>query len=183
MRKISAAFKSCKTAVRATLKGAKALNAFVKCSICEIVYAPSMAFETFKRQRVRPSDEPYVTIQRKGVIALNSAAFEALDRPEAVELLYDRSERLVGVRKVDPSVEHAYIVRGQGESRGRVSTNWLISGTAFAKYYGITTEVARRWKARIDEGPTVVVDLKEAGTEVVGNRIPRRTEGATDPVT
>src|SRR5205823_3228336 len=63
MRKISAAFKSCKTAVRATLKGAKALNAFVKCSICEIVYAPSMAFETFKRQRVRPSDEPYVTIQ------------------------------------------------------------------------------------------------------------------------
>jgi len=139
-----------------------------------------MAFETFQRQRARPSDDPYVTIQRKGVISLNLSAFEALESPETVELLYDRGERLVGIRKVDPSVEHAYIVRGLG---GRTTTTWLISGTAFTKFYGIDTEAAKRWKARIEEGPMLVVDLKEPGTEVVGNRGRKRLEGATSPVT
>jgi hypothetical protein len=141
-----------------------------------------MAFETFKRQRQRPSDDPYVTIQKKGVISLNLASYTALGSPEAVELLYDREERLVGLRKVDPSVEHAYIVRGLG--RGKVDTNWLISGTAFAQYYGIKADSARRWKAKVvEDAEMLIVDLKEPGTEVVGNRAPKREERAPSPVT
>lgn len=124
-----------------------------------------MGFETFKRQRARAADEPYVTIQKKGVFSLNHAAYETLGSPESVELLYDPDARLIGLRKVDPSVDHAYMLR----SVGRGATTWLLSGTAFTKFYGIETEVSRRRLGRLDED-VLVVDLNDEGQEVRSNR-------------
>jgi hypothetical protein len=124
-----------------------------------------MPFETFKRQRPPVSPEPALTIQKRGTLSLNAAAYEALDSPEGIELLYDRDERLIGLRKIAPTVDHAYVVR----PLGRGGTNWLISGRSFTRFYGIPTEPARRWLARTD-GDMLVVDLKEPGTEVVGAR-------------
>lgn len=123
-----------------------------------------MAFETFKRQRVPLSHTPEVTIQRKGIISINRPAYEALGEPEAVELLYDRERRLVGLRKVDVGVPYGYQLR----SLGRGST-WLVSGMAFANYYGIDTRTSLRRQARIDDG-MVVIDLNEPGIDVSGNR-------------
>ena len=122
-----------------------------------------MGFETFKRQRLTPAREPYVTIQRKGIFSLNRAAYEALGSPESVELLYDRDERLIGIHKVDPSMDHAYIVRTQ---RG---ANWLISGRAFMNYYEVDVSEPRRRMAQM-QGDVLVVDLKEPGTVVTSNR-------------
>lgn len=124
-----------------------------------------MPFEVFKRQRAPVSTEPAVTIQKRGTLSLNAAAYESLEAPEAVELLYDRSERLIGMRKANPSTDHAYAVRPLGKG-GR---NWLISGRSFSAYYGIPTESARRWSARVDEG-MLIVDLKQPGTQVTGAR-------------
>ena len=124
-----------------------------------------MPFETFKRQRAPVSPDPAITIQKRGTLSLNHAAYDALDSPEAVELLYDRDEHLIGLRKVDPSTHHAYVVR----PLGRGGSNWLISGRSFTGYYGIPTETARRWAARMDDA-MLVVDLKESGTEVTGTR-------------
>jgi hypothetical protein len=124
-----------------------------------------MAFETFKRQRAPVSQDPAVTIQKRGTFSLNAPAYAGLESPEAVELLFDREERLIGIRKVDPSTEHAYMVR----PLGRGGNNWLVSGRAFTVYYGIPTEVARRWPGRMDDG-VLLVDLKEPGVEVTGNR-------------
>jgi hypothetical protein len=132
-----------------------------------------MPFETFKKQRTNPGDSPHVTIQRKGVFSINKSAFEALGSPETVELLWDDASRLIGLRKVDPSVGHAYIVRPLG--RG---TTYLISGTAFTKYYGIETPESRRWPASFD-GDLLIVDLKNKGQEVISNRnIASRVEPA-----
>jgi hypothetical protein len=124
-----------------------------------------MPFETFRRQRTRPG-EPSLTIQRKGVFSLNREAFEALGRPEAVELLYDPDERLIGVRNVDSSADHSYQVRGMG----RRSATWLVSGTAFTNYYGIDTSVSTRRVARI-ENELLIVDLKDPGVQVTSNRM------------
>jgi hypothetical protein len=135
-----------------------------------------MAFETFKRQRARPNESPYVTIQRRGTFSFNRAAFSALGEPKAVELLFDREEQLIGVRRVDPTVEHAYIVRPL--NRG---ATWLISGTAFANYYEIDTSVSRRWAAKPAADGFLVIDLKEAGQEVTSNR--RRAVEAHQPPT
>ncbi len=124
-----------------------------------------MPFETFKRQRAPATGEPAITIQKRGTFSLNLPAHSALEAPEAVELLYDRERRLVALRKVDPSTEHAYVVRPLGKG----NSTWLISGMAFAAYYGIVTDIARRWIGRLEDG-MLVIDLNEPGTEVTSGR-------------
>jgi hypothetical protein len=106
-----------------------------------------------------------VTIQKRGTISMNRAAYVALDSPDTVELLYDLADRVVGLRAVDHLVEHAYPVRSVGAD----GSSYLIAGTAFTKYYGIDTEVSRRWPAELQDG-VLCVDLKEDGTIVTSNR-------------
>lgn len=119
-----------------------------------------MSFETFMRQRAPVTGEPSVTIQKRGTLSLNVPAYSALGSPEAVELLFDRDQRLMALRAVDPSAESAYPIR----PLGRGST-WLVSGKAFTKYYGIETGSAHRWTGRVEDG-LLIVDLKEPGTDV-----------------
>jgi hypothetical protein len=122
-----------------------------------------VGFETFTRQR--RSLPPFVTIQRKGVISLNRGSFEALDSPASVELLYDRDARLVALRKVDPSVEHAYQVRAPAENRG----TWLVSAGAFTSYYEIDTSQTVRRMARL-EGDLLIIDINDPGVNVHGEQ-------------
>lgn len=124
-----------------------------------------MPFELFTRQRPPIVREPAVTIQKGGSISLNRAAYDALDSPEAAELLFDPDERQVGIRKADPSAAHAMPVRPLGE-RG---SSWIISGRSFVLYYGVPVDTARRWLARMVDG-MLVIDLKESGTDVTGPR-------------
>lgn len=118
----------------------------------------TMPFETFTRQR--RVGQPFVTIQKKGVLSLNRAAFEALEGPDAVELLYDSEARLVALRKVDSSVDHAYHVRAPVENHA----TWLISVGAFVNYYEIDTSRSVRRAARM-EGDLLVIDLNDPGVE------------------
>ena len=128
-----------------------------------------MAWETFQRQRIPISEGPTITIQRRGTMSLNSAAYRALESPEAVELLYDQQQRLMALKSSDTGTPHAYPVRPLGQSRVGGGT-WLISGQAFTKYYGIETAKAYRWDAKLEPDGLLVIDLKEPGTEVTGNR-------------
>jgi hypothetical protein len=124
-----------------------------------------MAFETFQKQRTPMPDEAAVTIQRRGNMSLNARAFADLGEPKAVELLYDRDEMLIGIRKTDPTGENAYVVRAV--SKG--SSSYLVSGMAFTAYYGIHTEIAHRWIASFRDD-MLVIDLKQPGTVVTSNR-------------
>lgn len=108
--------------------------------------------------------EPSVGIQKRGALSLNTAALEALGSPTHVELLYDREERLIGIRKTTASNPHAYVVRGVGKS----DATHVVSGKAFLSYYGIPRDVARRWPAEKRDG-MLVVDLKQPGTEVTSH--------------
>jgi hypothetical protein len=121
-----------------------------------------MPFETFMRQR-RMEPQPFVTIQKKGVISLNRAAFEALESPEAVELLYDGDERLVALRKTDPSLEHAHHVRTPVENHA----TWLISCSGFVNYYEIDASVSIRRAAR-KEGDLLIINLNDPGVSPRG---------------
>jgi hypothetical protein len=125
-------------------------------------------FEVFTQRSVPFGRRPYVTIQRRGTLALNDAAFDALGQPEAVELLYDAGRRIVGLNPVEPTVEHAYPVRSAGAN----TYTRVIAGTAFTTHFGIPTEVSRRWPARLDDG-VLCIDLRTDGTEVTSNRTVR----------
>lgn len=135
-------------------------------------------FETFTKRLVPLAKAPYVTIQKRGTMSFNHSAFVALGSPEAIELLYDRDERIIGVRAVHPGVEHAYPIRATGGGKADSGT-WMVSGRAFAQYYGIDTEVSRRYAAVMDNG-VLCIDLKDEGTVVTSNRNGRRTPAAAD---
>lgn len=123
-----------------------------------------MAFETFKKNRMPSKGEPAITIQKRGALSLNTAAFEAIGSPEYIELLYDRDERLIGVKGSDENTPHAYTVRGTGKNEA----TRVVSGKAFLTYYDIPRDVARRWIAEERDG-MLVIDLKQPGTEVSGH--------------
>ena len=123
-----------------------------------------MPFETFTRQR-RVGRQPFVTIQKKGVISINRAAFDVLDSPESVELLYDRDARLVALRKVDSSVDHGYQVRAPVQGHA----TWVISGAAFVSYYEIDTSTSARRPAHMDDD-LLVVNLNEPGVDPRGEQ-------------
>jgi hypothetical protein len=131
-----------------------------------------MPFETFKRNDMQSTQAPAVTIQKRGALSLNVAAFEALGKPSYVELLYDRENKLIGIQKTSGGTPHAYIVRGVGNNRA----THVISGKAFLSYYGIPRDVARRWPATMKKG-VLVIDLKQRGIEVTGHSSRAHTGG------
>ena len=120
-----------------------------------------MAFEVFTKRMVRAADKPYVTIQKKGIVAFNHAAYAALGEPKAVLFLFDRKNRIVGFQAADPEEEHAYGVRANTKG-----TSHLVSGTLFTRHYGIRTDVARRWLGRLDDKGVLTIDLNETPQDV-----------------
>jgi hypothetical protein len=123
-------------------------------------------FETFTRRMIPLVKKPAVTIQKRGAMSFNTAAYVALRSPEAVELLYDKTMQIIGVRAVDPGVDHAYPMRPQGH---KDEGPYIVSGAAFTKYYGIDTEQARRWHADLEDG-VLCIDLRQPGQVVTSNR-------------
>lgn len=124
-----------------------------------------MPFEVFKRQMAPLAKRPFVTIQKKGILSLNASAHAQLGDPDAVELLFDREERKIGIRAIDANAEHAYAIR----SMGKAGSSWLISAIAFADYYQVPTEIARRYPVDVQDN-ILIVDLNGPSTEIVSNR-------------
>lgn len=116
-------------------------------------------FETFRKDVAKDvaqsKAEPHVTIQRRGLISLNAAAYRALGKPTAVEMLYNADERIVGLRAVDPHAGHSYLVRPSSRSG---SAPYLISATAFTRYYEIDTSTAVR-RVAYSRGDMLCIDL------------------------
>lgn len=123
-------------------------------------------FETFTKHLVPLKRDPHVTIQRRGTMSLNKSAHVALGSPDAVELLYDCADRIVGLRPVDPRADHAYMVR---PSTNAVSGPFAISAMAFTKFYDIDTTQSLRWAAYVDDG-VLCINLNETATPVTSNR-------------
>lgn len=107
-----------------------------------------------------------MTIQKRGVISLNKAAYDLIDNAETVELLYDRERQVMAVRATDDSPPHAYAVRSASK---RGPGQAVIPATAFTAHYGIDTTATRRWKPFVEDG-MLCVDLATEGTVITGNR-------------
>lgn len=90
-----------------------------------------------------------------------------LGEPEAVTLMFDREDQLIGIKPISPKEPQAFLIRPQG-SRDRTS-NYVVAGHAFTKHYSINTEVARRYSAEM-QGDTLIIDLKQGGMVATGPR-------------
>jgi hypothetical protein len=131
-------------------------------------------FEVFegKNGRAVMSAGPTVVIARGGMFRLNREAYKLLGEPAAMEFLYDRAERVIGLRAATPDNPGSYKVRpAYGDS---VSLNSI----AFLNHYGITVGdnvTARKWLVTVEKG-VLLVDLKQEGVEVT------RGQGRSRPV-
>jgi hypothetical protein len=126
-----------------------------------------MGFEVFEKNSAPIPTVPAVTIQRRGLISLNRAAFEQFGRPEAVELLWDSDRKVIGLRPTNPENPNAYPARPQSAKSNRGPV--LIAGNLFTRYIGLDTSEARRWVPTLEEG-ILCIDLSEPGQKVTSNR-------------
>lgn len=126
-----------------------------------------MAFEVFKKSSAPIPTVPSVTIQKRGLMSLNRAAYELIDAPEAVELLWDADRQVIGMRATALQNPDAYPARPQNlkSSRGPI----LVAGSLFTRYIGLDTSSAKRWVPQL-EGDILVIDLKVDGQPVSSNR-------------
>jgi len=138
-------------------------------------------FERFDRSTAPSAAEKFLTVQRNWkTISINHASFLALGEPKAMEILYDKSEKILGLRKVAPSEPYAFPIRKTVRSR-----NYLIASGAFASRFGLQADGARRYPAELiedegeGEGDVLAVDLKSGGVEAArgGPRAASSSEG------
>ncbi len=117
-------------------------------------------FEVFQKRRPPRGEGLTVTLTQRGQLSISSAAFAELGSPKALELMYSRADSLIGIRAIDPSEPHAYAVRGR-VVKNRHYGPYIISGTAFFRYFGIKVEQTRRYEAVMRDG-ILTIDLKKA---------------------
>lgn len=114
-------------------------------------------------------EEPAVTITKRSVLSMNAAAHRDLGSPTYVELLFDREERIIGVRPaslLDPGALQVWFPSGK-TSPAQVSVG------RFLKYFGIPVADTLRRPAAMDDG-VLCVDLNHPGVPV--GRSSRATE-------
>jgi hypothetical protein len=112
-------------------------------------------FERFTGSHAPAKTTPTVTIQKRGVIALNRAAYDLLKRPQAVHLYFSREEQSIGFAPSDPKEPDAILIR----KAKRTAVYW-VAGMAFTKWYDIDSSLARRYEATAESGE-LYVDLKQ----------------------
>ncbi len=103
---------------------------------------------------------PSVTIQRDGLMAMNTTAYEALARPAAVTLLYNADRRLIALTSTDPRTPFAFPVRPQSDR-----TRYGVDGRAFLQHHGIDNRVNRCYQASV-VGTALVIDVNQDVPEV-----------------
>jgi len=127
-------------------------------------------WEVYDRKAKPRVTEPHVTLQASGTFSMNAAAYEALGSPDAVDLMYSRSDKVVGFRPSEPGAPHSYPIKPQQNAR-----TFQTGGKAFCTYFGIPTGQARRFAAKMVEG-VLEVDLKGDAVAVGRNGQPSKVE-------
>lgn len=112
-------------------------------------------FETFRRYKVTEAPTPIVAFHVRGIFALNELAYGALGRPEAVELLYDRRNKVIGFKASTRRSPDSYAVRHHTKH------SYQVEGRSFMRYYDIPEQATgRRYQAEMVDG-VLAVDLKQ----------------------
>jgi len=117
-------------------------------------------FELFEEGEAgRTQDRVHVTLAADGRIYFSRRAVEALGRPEAVALMFDRRRQVIGVMPSDAGRKHAFRLRtklGMGEGR-------VISVRNFCRHFGIrAAETVAFPTANVNRDGILVLDLQKS---------------------
>ena len=104
-----------------------------------------------------PRERIYVTVNRDGRFFLNEKALEALGTPHGVALMYDRREKVIGIRPSQPNRRETHLLRGKHQSTGRV-----IHAKRFCRRFDIRpSETYAFVNVESIDGPILLLDLND----------------------
>lgn len=126
-----------------------------------------MAFKVFEKSSAPVGTVPSVTIQKRGLISLNRAAFNLIGAPGAVELLWDEERRVIGLRPAPIDKPNAYPARPQSSKTDRGPV--LFAGSLFTRFISLDTSDAHRWAPTVED-EILCIDLNTPGQTVRSNR-------------
>lgn len=137
-----------------------------------------MGFTVYEKGSAPVPTTPSVTIQRRGMLSINRAAFEGLGKPEGVELLWDAERKAIAMRPAPLTNQNAYPVRPQGQNNAERGP-WLVAGTLFTQFIGLDTSEAFRWTPTFEDG-MLIIDVSKPGSRATN---PRRKAAKQDEAT
>ena len=107
---------------------------------------------------------PRVMLSHRGVLRLNKLAYEALNSPAAVKLLFDEHEMVIGLKAEDVRRANAFPVKLKDQFHNRI-----IHARPFCKHFKIRVERTVLFnEIDIDRDGVMTLPLKQ--TINIGNR-------------
>ncbi len=115
-------------------------------------------WEVFAAGPTVPFEERmHVTLNYKNVIFLNANLHKRLGSPEAVLLLFDKVNSVIGINPAPPTLPNAFKVKPQSRGRHRI-----IHAAPFCRHYGIKIDNTTTFlKPEIDDEGVLRLDLKD----------------------
>lgn len=106
----------------------------------------------------------HVTVNAQGEFLLGVAAFDRLGRPDAVVILFDKANRVIGMKPAHPRISNAYPLRTSVNGRHR-----LVRANRFCRQHQIKFDRRLAFESpKIEDG---VLILDPAATYPVGTKI------------
>ncbi len=113
-------------------------------------------WEEFSLGPTPPKDTVlHVTLDRKGIIMMNGNIVEKLGSPDAVVLLFDKVNSMIGLNASSPNVPNAFRLKPKSSGRGR-----MVHASRFCRHYGISVDNTTAFiDPQIDEEGVLKLDL------------------------
>ena len=115
----------------------------------------------------------HVTLNRKSVFCLNTKVFEMLGKPEAVVLMFDKKEKVIGMRSARISSTGTFRVHRHTARE----THKVIRPAPFCRAFNIRMDCTSAFMhPRVDDDGVLLLDLK-ATVPARARRAPRKLTG------
>lgn len=137
-------------------------------------------WEEFTQKAAAKGDAIRVSLNARGNFALNQKAVETLDTPEAIVLMFDKANQLIGLKASSTEVNHAYELKRQGTSQ-----SYFLRAKSFCNFYGIEFGDTVVFNDPQIEGGMIVLQLTnvtEAARRPRPLRFPEEEYESTAPV-
>ncbi len=131
-------------------------------------------WEEFTQTNNGRADAVRVSLNARGTFALNQKAVDLLGGTEAIVLLFDKANRLIGLKPSSPKVNHAC-----GLKRVGASQSYFLRAKSFCNFYGIDIGDKVVFNDAQMEDGMIVLNLDNV-TEVVRRARPVKYRVAPD---
>lgn len=125
----------------------------------------ALYWEKFKGGPTRPENTDFaITINAKNILTFNKYARKMLGEPEAVVLLFEKSESMIGLVPTSLKDKDAFPMKPKGGG-----LNYTVHAAPFCRHFGIVIDKTERFdRPDFDNEGILRLDLKS--THDVSNR-------------